>query len=269
MANRRKLKNAVEYIKINHMMNTVLVTAVNDCRKCNLLHDKYDLLYLINGGNEMIYRHKQITGQNGTVEIFEPGEIHTTEKIYSPGNYYVLSIDYEELKRYSSENYGVDVPHFVISKSDNEKMKNIFKRLINILQRKHDKLEVEDIFSELIHTLLMTSSENSIKDYSYINSVKLLRVRDYMQENFFKDYSMDELAHIGCMSKYHFIRSFKEYFGTTPHQYRMQLIINYAKNEIENKRNPEVLYYYSDQSHYIRHFRNVMGVTPKKYSKIF
>lgn len=43
--------------------------------------------------------------------------------------------------------------------------------------------------------------------------------KDYLTDNFKQQINLDEVANMACLSKYHFLRSFKEFYGQTPYQY--------------------------------------------------
>ena len=61
-----------------------------------------------------------------------------------------------------------------------------------------------------------------IKRVCFSNDVQLRIAKDvkrYMNENYEKDINLDDLASIQKVSKFHLIRIFKKYHGTTPHQY--------------------------------------------------
>lgn len=48
---------------------------------------------------------------------------------------------------------------------------------------------------------------------------RLLRARDLMDRHYWRSLEIDRLADVALMSPAHFIRSFKEAFGETPHRY--------------------------------------------------
>lgn len=48
---------------------------------------------------------------------------------------------------------------------------------------------------------------------------RLLRARDLMDRDYWRDLDIDGLADVALMSPAHFIRSFKATFGETPHRY--------------------------------------------------
>lgn len=52
---------------------------------------------------------------------------------------------------------------------------------------------------------------------------RLLVVREYLEDNIKVNVTLDELALVACLSKFHLIRTFKAVFGKTPYQYHLDL----------------------------------------------
>jgi AraC-like DNA-binding protein len=59
---------------------------------------------------------------------------------------------------------------------------------------------------------------------------RLSRSRDYMEENKTKKIELDTLAELSCLSKYHFLRCFKDLFGMSPYQYVIMLKLDLANS---------------------------------------
>lgn len=81
-------------------------------------------------------------------------------------------------------------------------------------------------------------------------------------------YSIDDMAKSVVTSKYHFIRSFKQESGLTPHQFQIQNRIRKAQRMLkESSTITEVALAtgFCDQSHFIRHFEKIVGLTPTDY----
>lgn len=80
--------------------------------------------------------------------------------------------------------------------------------------------------------------------------------------------SVEEMAHAALMSKYYFIRRFKQTVGLTPHQFQIQNRIRKAQRLI-GKANTitEVALTtgFCDQSHFIKQFEKLVGLTPSTY----
>ena len=80
--------------------------------------------------------------------------------------------------------------------------------------------------------------------------------------------SIDEMAHSLYISKYHFIRSFKQAIGLTPHQFQIQNRVRKAQHMLSNVDSiAEVALTtgFCDQSHFIKHFEKYVGLTPTVY----
>ncbi|CAN5577695.1 hypothetical protein BH18VER1_BH18VER1_10960 [soil metagenome] len=58
---------------------------------------------------------------------------------------------------------------------------------------------------------------------------RLNRGRDYLHANASEQMSLSDAARVACLSPFHFLRSFKQAFGVTPHQYLTQRRLERAK----------------------------------------
>ena len=58
---------------------------------------------------------------------------------------------------------------------------------------------------------------------------RLLLSTDYIYACFDRDLSLDELATVSCLSKFHFLRLFKTGFGKTPHQFINEVRVQRSK----------------------------------------
>ncbi|GAB5399495.1 MAG: hypothetical protein Aureis2KO_10800 [Aureisphaera sp.] len=65
-----------------------------------------------------------------------------------------------------------------------------------------------------------------------INTV--IEIRNYIQNNYDMDLSLDVLSHVQPVSKYHLLRLFKKYYGMTPRQYLIDIRIDKSKGHLRN-----------------------------------
>lgn len=82
--------------------------------------------------------------------------------------------------------------------------------------------------------------------------------------------SVEEMARAAFLSKYHFIRSFQQTAGLTPHQFQLQNRIRKARRLLEQGESvteAALAAGFFDQSHFIRHFKRQTGLTPSDYRK--
>jgi len=99
----------------------------------------------------------------------------------------------------------------------------------------------------------------------------LRRVRDFIAENLARNVSVDELAEVSGLTRFHLMRSFAREYGLPPHAYANQLRLLEAKRLIATGHGPAyaataVGFY--DQSHLTRLFRRAYGLTPGAYAKL-
>lgn len=83
-----------------------------------------------------------------------------------------------------------------------------------------------------------------------------------------KKISVAEMADAAFISKYHFIRNFKQEVGLTPHQFQLQNRIRKAQRLLNTTKTiTEVAMNtgFYDQSHFIKHFEKIVGLTPSAY----
>lgn len=94
------------------------------------------------------------------------------------------------------------------------------------------------------------------------------QVREYIQSHISEDLSLEQLLSVAHLSKYHFIRVFKEQFGVSPGKYILRTRINAAKRLLVTTAMPiyEVASCvgFNDSSVFSRAFKNHEGITPGK-----
>ena len=90
----------------------------------------------------------------------------------------------------------------------------------------------------------------------------------YIDTHFSDEISLDKIAGKALVSKFHFIRVFKKYYGRTPHQYLQEVRIEMAKKILlKGKSIDEVCNAigFKSKTSFISLFRKMTGVTPLVY----
>ena len=100
----------------------------------------------------------------------------------------------------------------------------------------------------------------------------LKRVKNYIEENPFASYSVDELAAACNISSGCFRRLFKEYSGKSPVEYRNDLKIEMAKSLLENSNATlEVMAEslgFESSAYFCRVFKKKTGMTPGDWRSV-
>jgi AraC family transcriptional regulator len=104
-----------------------------------------------------------------------------------------------------------------------------------------------------------------------IDRHRFTRVLDYIDANLERDLTIDVMASIACLSRYHFGRLFKQAVGQSPHRYVSVKRLERAKALlIESDRtlvDIALALSFSCQANFTRAFRRVTGQTPGQYRR--
>jgi AraC-like DNA-binding protein len=96
------------------------------------------------------------------------------------------------------------------------------------------------------------------------------RARDYLHAAFAEDVTLDALAAVARMSRFHLSRLFTRAHGLPPHAYLLQLRLGHAKRMLaagEAAAEVAAAVGFVDQSHLTRRFKGAYGVTPGQYAR--
>jgi AraC-like DNA-binding protein len=102
---------------------------------------------------------------------------------------------------------------------------------------------------------------------------RLARVLDYIEANLEGDLTLDGMASIACLSRYHFARAFKQAVGHSPHRYVSIRRLDRAKALLMQGDRSLVdialALSFSDQASFTRAFRQATGRAPGQYRREF
>ncbi|MFM9838448.1 MAG: AraC family transcriptional regulator [Cyclobacteriaceae bacterium] len=143
----------------------------------------------------------------------------------------------------------------------------------HLLQQKFtllvDELEMKPTRSEISHSIndfLFECSQTIVSDKKIPPSHRAVgKAKQYIEENFKENFSLEDLANHAALSKFHLLRIFKKETGLAPYTYQLQLRLNAARKLIFQKKHlSEVAHElgFVDQAHFIHTYKKYAAITP-------
>ena len=108
------------------------------------------------------------------------------------------------------------------------------------------------------------------EDYAHANQRRVALACDFINDMAAHDLQLGELSAIAGLSRFHFLRVFKEVTGFTPHAYLIQRRLSLARSAIKSGATlaeAATLSGFADQSHMTRKFKGAFGITPGRYAR--
>jgi transcriptional regulator GlxA family with amidase domain len=100
---------------------------------------------------------------------------------------------------------------------------------------------------------------------------RLFRVLDYIDRHLECDLTLDSMASVACLSRFHFARAFKQAVGQSPRRYVIARRLERAKVLLIEADAPLVeialALRFSSQANFTRAFRQSMGLAPGQYRR--
>ncbi len=124
--------------------------------------------------------------------------------------------------------------------------------------------------SQTIHSVLTELVIQNTMNYSQ-NQIIIMKTADYIAQHYQNNIPLSNLLEIANMSKSYYLRLFRQYIGTTPHNYLLSLRITKAKEylEISDMTIHEIACTlgFTDDAAFSNCFHTTVGLSPFQYRK--
>ena len=97
---------------------------------------------------------------------------------------------------------------------------------------------------------------------------QIIHSKLYIDKHFSENINLDKIAGKALVSKFHFIRLFKKYYGRTPNQYLQEVRIEKAKKLLGKGNSIDdvcIAIGFASKTSFISLFKKMTGVTPLVY----
>jgi AraC-like DNA-binding protein len=214
---------------------------------------------------------EHITSDN--VMIINAGEVHSADSFGAPAlgfrMFYIPESSFREVV-----SQGTKLPgslYFSQTVSSDPSVARDLSKALHTLDSDAGLLAKQEMLLNIMAVVIRRfSSWSGVMDRSVAPST-LDRARQFLHDRISDDVSLDDLGTETGLTKFHFLRAFRNRFGLPPHAYQLQQRVLQAKRMLKSFSPAYVALEcgFSDQSHFTRVFRAHTGTTPRRYAEQF
>ncbi len=240
----------------------------------NHFHDYYVIGFIEKGQRYLLCKNREYIINPGDIVLFNPKDTHSCEQLDGKTlDYRCINIQPEVMKRTALEITGREyLPQFSQTVLCRSELAGPLRELHCMICQDETDFVKEELFLFLMGQLLQEYSDTTSERMVQEQTSEFKTVCDYMETNYAKPITLDELSALTGLSKYHFLRSFTRQRGISPYRYLETIRVSNAKKLLEQGVSPAdtaLLTGFSDQSHFTNFFKKFIGLTPRQYMRIF
>ncbi len=208
----------------------------------------------------------------GEITLINPGQVHSGVPSRNQTiTYRMIYLDVELVRAAAGDVQEKEAvyPEFEHIVVNDPPLRNMLQHVCHQQEHAFDYLEKESWLLETLGRLL--SVYGGIPDRirpSSCHRAAVRQAKEIMTADLEKKLTLEEIAQAAGLSRYHFLRVFKQATGLPPHMYRTLKRLEFAKTRLlQGCPAAEVALEtgFVDQSHLTRKFRQLLGVTPGQY----
>jgi len=262
----------VQYATFDDLPGVEVLAASQSQRLWREFHTTYDICILPDTvKNRSVeatirYRGRSHEVQCGSTFVVEPGEVHVTQRLVAPADFFVVQMDPCLISSMASQLGLPGTPHFRGTLSYVPEIRAAFEGFHRSLRLDETPLERQTRLSACIRVLQEHLAETTPRALLGPPHPSVRRAREYLHEHFVEPVRLDDLVTVTGLSRFQLVRSFTRAYGLPPHAYQIRLRVSAVREALARGLPPaDIEAGFADQSHMGRHFRRVFGISPARY----
>lgn len=236
-----KMDTKYEMIKFDNILPiNVLLHSVGAIS--NHWHSTIEILFVLSGTVELIYDGNKYILKKDSVFVINSNKIHSLSAD-SNNSAIMAQIEYDFIKNVYKDIDNIEFDCKQIDKSNNlsefDLIRHILAKIVWIYNKGFDgyELKINSLLFELIYILVnnfkVEKNEKSI-DLSNKHFERLVRIMDYVKENFNNDISLSKVAEIEFLTPQYLSRFFEKHMGINFSTYVNKVRLEHAVNDLIN-----------------------------------
>lgn len=230
---------------------------------------------------EVVEGGKKVLKENAIGDIWiNPPDTPFTHNIDEPCSFIIIAIEKEKL----FNNFIGSIKEKLLFLNNYSVKDKILLNLIELLyievktKGKNGSWYIDNIISLISNYFIRNYSnyediKNNKNEVKALTDKNISKVTEYIKKHISETINIDTLARELNMSKFYFLREFKEYMRITPYQYIISMKIEYSKQLLKDRKesitNIALGLGFNDSSHFTKTFKSHEGINPKEFRKNF
>lgn len=241
-------------------------------------HQFTELFFIVNGQGQMEFSDGIVPIKEGDLVIINPNCPHTekSEALTEPLEYIVFAINNLALDNNLNSNSDTDDGLTMYKILNFNSNKNEILHYLNTLLR---ELEIKDTNFELacksllnlflIYIVRQCNTDLFIKYDSPKINLECLKIKNYIESHYAENITLDGLAALFHMNKFHLSHLFTKQLGISPINHLINKRIEESKNLLANTNHSIIdistMVGFSNSSYFSQMFKKITGYSPRSY----
>lgn len=255
-----------------HLSGVEVLHAHQSRRAWACFHTAYALCTLFDGTRSLsyAYRGRARVCQPERQLVFEPGEVHTTAIPDEPISFGVLFVEPWVMAEAARE-LGLPnpLPRFGGEPLAHPSLLKSCRRLHAAIDSLASPVELRLRFNECLLRLLQADPFAASRSASPPARRPIGRAADYLRANPAERISLETLASLTGLNRFHVAHEFKRVIGVPPKKYHLLQRVALARRLLRDGTAVKDAARHTgfvDANHLSRHFKRIVGVTPGVYA---
>jgi len=220
--------------------------------------------FVMSGWFEYASEDQTTLAAPGSIILGNAGEAFSVRHIDTLGNRRLVVTFKRDLLEEVANEAGVSARFDAIALPPSQAATRMFAYI-----RALSKRGSEDIRYQLAHAALTAQQPRPHENISARDRSRVQRAVGHIEANFEDACSLQALADVAGLSRFHFVRMFGAVVGQTPNQYLINTRMRAASDRLMTTRTPiaQIAFEvgFNDISHFYSCFRDAFGCTPRQW----